>query len=500
MRHILFFAGYRMKLFSISGARVVDGQTFEPGEEGFAAFEHYAQQYIRKPVRLLVDLIEEDFHLDTVPHVVGSDRKALHQRLLNKYLRNAEHRFIQVQGRETDGRKDDQVLVAGISNSELLKPWLNILDHCKIALAGIHSLPLLAQSALKPLGIDDAPTLLMTQQVETSFRHSLYLNGQLKVSRLAQALGDEQDSPAAIALREIEKTRRFFENQRLLATGERLQLCLLGNARFIHALKEQAQHEQKTHLINQLQFRQLPEDQDFAEVFFVEHLAQQRWQRNHYGHDQNLRIYYHKLAARSVLLLALLLFIAAIIATAYYLYLEQRERQATPQLIEQAEVYRQRYDARTGELAELQVEAIDVEYSVNALERMEQRYGQYPQQFLLALADASKDFIEVNYQDIQWRLRLPPLDPDGYGEPEPAGFQAELDGVLIDFADSPRKALQEVNSLIFALRDYPGFESVVATKMPFDIASNSQFTMDSSGTKQQDKQVAFSLSISGRLP
>lgn len=503
MQHILFFAGYRLKVFALSASKVVHCTVFEPSENGFSDFSVYISEHTRKPVRLLVDIIDEDFHLDSVPHVLGKDRKALHQRLLNKYLRAAEHRYITVQGRQSGDRRDDQVLVSGISNSELLKPWLDILNDRKIALAGIHSLPLLAESALKKWSMDRGAHLLISQQVPTSVRHSLYFNGQLKMSRLAQALGDENENSSQAALREISKTARFLENKRLLEGGEIMQLHYFGHGPQAVELKVLAEQENKQTLLKDMLMHSLPDDQEYADMLFVEHLAEQRWPKNHYGHDKNLHIYYHRLASLGLSLFAFFLLCIALCGGAYLFFLENTQTNIVPKLKASAQDYRQRYDRRTGELSELHVEAADVEYSVEALDQLQVQYSQTPQGFMHVLAQASKDFPEVSYRGVNWSVKEQAISDSSGADTvieQVSPFSANIDAVLLEYTDSPRKALQQVNSLLIALRKQPGFTRVTAVKMPFDIASDSEFRMDSQGRKKGDKQVKFSLLIEGVVP
>ena len=106
---------------------------------GAAEFERYLATSGPTPTHLFVDLAEEDFRLDTVPHVGAGDREAILDRKLAQIFRNTPYRHALLQGRETEGRRDDRVLYTAITNPEVLRPWLDMLERLEVPLAGIHS-------------------------------------------------------------------------------------------------------------------------------------------------------------------------------------------------------------------------------------------------------------------------------------------------------------------------------------------------------------------------
>ena len=67
MRRVLYFTGYRMVAQEWSGRRLVSSVYFEPDEQGLDLFNSYLRSYRDEPVRLLVDLIEEEFRQVRVP-------------------------------------------------------------------------------------------------------------------------------------------------------------------------------------------------------------------------------------------------------------------------------------------------------------------------------------------------------------------------------------------------------------------------------------------------
>ena len=61
MNRLLYFTGYRMVAQEWSGRKLESSVYFEPDEQGLDLFSAYLRSFKREPVRLMVDLIEEEF-------------------------------------------------------------------------------------------------------------------------------------------------------------------------------------------------------------------------------------------------------------------------------------------------------------------------------------------------------------------------------------------------------------------------------------------------------
>jgi hypothetical protein len=109
-----------------SGHKLMSSVYFEPDDQGLDLFSSYLRSFHNEPVRLLVDLIEEEFRQIKVPLLRGSDRQAILKRNFTKYFRTSEYRFAISQSVEKKARKEEKLLMIGLTNQSLLEPWLNI--------------------------------------------------------------------------------------------------------------------------------------------------------------------------------------------------------------------------------------------------------------------------------------------------------------------------------------------------------------------------------------
>ncbi|MCK4710081.1 MAG: hypothetical protein KAU21_15790, partial [Gammaproteobacteria bacterium] len=184
MKRILYFTGYRMVAQEWEGRKLNSSVYFEPDEQGLDLFKAYLLSIKREPVRLLLDLIEEEFRQIVIPLLRGADRQGIIERNYSKFFRNSDYKHAISQGTVKKGRKEERLLLMGLTNQDLLKPWLAILDKTSTPLSGILSLPLVAEDLISGFKSKHKCVILVTQQVPSNLRQSVFLNGKLILSRL----------------------------------------------------------------------------------------------------------------------------------------------------------------------------------------------------------------------------------------------------------------------------------------------------------------------------
>ena len=70
-KRVLLVSGTGATMHRFSGRAVEESTSFHADETGKLRFAEYLQLTSPDPVYILVDVVEEDFRLDTVPHVFG---------------------------------------------------------------------------------------------------------------------------------------------------------------------------------------------------------------------------------------------------------------------------------------------------------------------------------------------------------------------------------------------------------------------------------------------
>lgn len=243
-KHLFYLTSDQLCAYLWQGGRLGGGVKFANTRAGIDDFMDYVDSHARTaPVYLLADLIEEDFQRVNLPHVRGRAARQLLQRRLMQQYRETPFRHHEVQGRESDGRRDDIVLLSALTNPSSVQPWVEALEQLQIPLAGLYSTTLLSEDLAHQLKLHDEHLLLVTQQ-SAGWRQSYFQDGMLKFSRLTPAI-DRDGNPTDVGA-ETRKTQQFLTSQRLLGRGNVLQAVVLAPAAETAALDGQCEDGPET--------------------------------------------------------------------------------------------------------------------------------------------------------------------------------------------------------------------------------------------------------------
>jgi hypothetical protein len=226
-QHFLYLTNTRLVSLVAQRGRIVSRREFAVGGAGAAAFETYLAGMADVPTHLFTDLAEEDFRLDTIPHVGAGDREAILARKLSQIFRNTPYRHALLQGRETEGRRDDRVFYTAITNPEVLRPWLEIIERAKVPLAGIHSAAVFSGVLLDELDLLFPHTLLVTFTPGDAMRQSYFRDREIKFSRLTPIDLEEGQSLGTMIAEETTRTWQYLDSLRHFGADDRLEVCIL---------------------------------------------------------------------------------------------------------------------------------------------------------------------------------------------------------------------------------------------------------------------------------
>ena len=213
----------------------VDCQDFHATDEGLRTFGDFLKTHDGLPIHLMVDSVEEDYHAETLPHVGGAARQELVSRKLKQVYRNATFCAAWAQGRDVDKRRDDHYLFVAVTNADILKPWLGVIEASQAALAGVYLLPMVTEALLAYMGLGQR-TLLVVSWHNLGLRQSYFQNGKLRASRIA--VHDNNGAPEDFFRDEIGKTRLYLNSLRLTARDERLDLLLIDPRDLLGGLQQ----------------------------------------------------------------------------------------------------------------------------------------------------------------------------------------------------------------------------------------------------------------------
>ncbi|HIJ84342.1 MAG: hypothetical protein HW380_271 [Magnetococcales bacterium] len=213
-------------------------QRFEVTEAGRAGLVEFLLATPKIPLHVLVDLVEEEFRTETQPYVLGPDRKVLVERRLNRAFSTTPFRRLSFQGRETKpGRKDAVTLLSGITDPDLVLPWVECLREHGLLLVGIYSLPMVCSRLLKVLDVVTPATLMVSWQSTSGLRFSFYSGQHLKMSRMAPVPGQDPESYAKLFVTELERTKGYLHSLRLVPQGSCIRVILFTSPEMLDAVR-----------------------------------------------------------------------------------------------------------------------------------------------------------------------------------------------------------------------------------------------------------------------
>jgi len=484
-----------------SGHSLVSSVYFEPDEQGLDLFSSYLSSLRDEPVRLLVDLIEEEFRQIRVPFLRGSDRQAILNRNFAKYFRTSEYRFAISQAVEKKTRKEEKLLLIGLTNQYLLEPWLKIIEETRTPLSGIISLPLLSEVYVKELRSDHNAIILVSQQVPSNLRQSVFVDGKLVLSRLVPIASFYQGDYAADVLRDIESTQRYLISQRIVDRSQLVAVHIITNKRHYEKLTERCENASNfdftIHEINELLEREkivLHDEQDFSSALYC-YLASKKLSMNHYARPSERRYFQHYrtglgLRAAAFALLAVGFGMAATSAVKGWLYQET--------IVETA-LIEQKYKAKFNQLSENRIDSTtsttSMQHIVQTVDILRDQYLRDPEEMLAMISNDVSIFPDIRVKKIDWFVsnysdsedpkdvvwgkpkkitrssdRSKPMPKKGYFE------IALVEGEFLNFDGNFRYALSAVDDLEKTMAESGKYYSVEITRRPLDIESDNQLT------------------------
>jgi hypothetical protein len=295
VQHFLYLTNTRLVSLVTKGKRIVSRREFAVAGAGATAFERYLAGMVDVPTHIFTDLAEEDFRLDTIPHVGARDREALLNRKLSQIFRNTPYRHALLQGRETEGRRDDRVIYTAVTNAEVLRPWLEIIDRLGVPLEGIHSAAVFSAVMLEELDLVYPHTLLVTFTPGDAMRQTYFRDREIKFSRLTPIDLEEGQTLGTMIAEETTRTWQYLDSLRHFSQDDRLEVCILVHKNdrpaIESALRDFAQLQY--HLIDieqvaqKLGLKPPPLDSTAEEVMV--HLFLMRKTANHYASSEMRR-------------------------------------------------------------------------------------------------------------------------------------------------------------------------------------------------------------------
>lgn len=517
-RRALFISAHKAAVYHWHKGELASSYLFDANQEGKLFFERYLRETPNIPVYMLVDVFEEEFKRDTIPHVFGSDRESLIERKKSRLFRETPYYSAIVQGRESEGRKDDQMLFSAITNSKLISTWLELLDKYHVPLAGINSVPLLTESMMPMLPEAGANNLIVSIQSISGLRQTFVQNKQLRISRLVQLPRYGTEPYAPHIREEVDKIRRYLNSVRLTTTEQNnsLNIFFIMTGDLIAELKREYRSSSNAVMhfidINDLLTRSGSTRQvstPFSDQLFIHHLLKQK-PANNYASKLERRFNSMRNMRISMFACSALMLFASLSWGGYTMMGGLGHRQNTLSAKSKTEFYTTRYQIARERLPQTPVEAEDLKLAVELVQNLS-TYKATPADMVNTLSAGLNKFPGIKLSGLEWIASTDPNVDIGTKQVKSnqgmIGFTnvtgapennykyyhiAVIQNMVEPFDGNYRGAISMINEFAETLRNQENVFDVSILSMPLDIGSDASMQ---GNTKSTQTEASFSVRI-----
>jgi len=373
--------------FSVSSKSVTRDVQIAVADNMIEEFRDYLLKGPCQPVKIVVNVFEEEFSFDKTPHTTGADRKNLLNRKLIQHYKQSDLRRYEVQGRGDQGRKDDEVMFSSLGSSRELQTLIDVLYSTKTPIAGIWSAPQLGKKFLAPI-IAGRDVMIMSEidngtPDRVAVRQSFFKAGRFKLTRVGMIEVASRDSVRQDVGDELESSRQYLLRERYIKDDQKLDVVFISSSEYLSALSgftgEVARHFAFEHVgtaalaqvLNIVCSSGNASFEDIVAASLVKYPV-----RAHYSCPRSNYFRKHQLAASIAGKSAIAASLALVASSAYFVFMGvQKQSELTD---EQAIVARldQEYAERKSAVSNLPEDIYQVKHAVDKVQSVQQSQAQ----------------------------------------------------------------------------------------------------------------------------
>jgi hypothetical protein len=449
--------------------------------------------------------------------VRGSDREAvLARRLAQRYRDTRLAAALSLGTVVTPERKNERLLLASFTNTQQITPWLDALDEAGARLAGVYSVPLLAPALAAGLGVRGGRCIVVSAH-RAGLRQCFVEEGRVRFGRLERTAEMAPQALAMFVRSETQRLAQYLATLRVLPReggpvqvlviappGERavFEQALNSDARLVFRTVDSADAARAAGLAH------VPEGA-LSEALYIQ-LAARKAPREQFASREDRRRYFVWQLQRGVVAAgAIGLLACSLVAGVRWLDASGLRERAADQS-RQAQRAADQYRRITAGFPVTQTSSENLKATVVEFRRLADR-NPAPESTFIHVSNVLQQFPQIELDSIAWSV----------GKPErretKAGATAPAAGTKLDaFGDSA--VLVEISGRVNSTQreDYRGITAqvqrfasglstagyqLIATKLPFDIASEGMLTGDiSAGASDSAEAPRFTVTLARPLP
>jgi len=489
-------------------------QVFRNDAQGLDAFDRFLAGLRRVPAHVLLDVVEEDYRFEMLPHTGGRDRSELLERRLRQLYRNTPYCGALLQGRDTSKRRDDHYLFFALLNPDLLDVWLSPIRSHELPVAGVHLLPVVTEHMARKIAPETANVLLVARH-PSGLRLSFFRDGKLRVSRLTQIEDADTQKHVAEFTEEIANTRLYLHALRVMTLDEQLTIVAFDRDGSLDGLEQAVAREisnAQTLVLGSGEIAQrlgVPTAvvADVSDALYLHLLASQPLHGNLAPEPvtEQFQIYQLRRALYATGGIAALVSLGWIALNAYQLYdLKSQQAHAAMQTAD----YQRRYQEVTRQFPASPTNADNLVAAIQVAEKL-RASKRTPESAMVLLGRVLGEYPNVRLKTMGWKYAARDYDsdagqrradapppPDANVPGAPTRRQATfLEAEIYPFNGDYRTALDEINGFAERLRKEPAVAEVKIAALPLNVSPSMALSGSTSEATTRATSAPFRLNI-----
>ncbi len=494
-RRAFFLSADKLAVYHWNKGKLGSSYLFDATKEGQEYFARYLKETPNNPAYFLVDIVEEGYRQDTIPHVYGADRQALINRKKSRLFRDTPYFYADLQGREEEGRRDDRALFMALTNPGILAPWLKLLNDNEVPLAGICSLPQLTRDILDIIPEPADHMLVVSQQSISGLRQSFFYKKDLKISRLVGLPRYGTEPYAPYIYDEIEKIRRYLDSLNLVPAENPLDIYILANSELLNDLEKLyistavlRYHPIDINLLANKAGLGRDLTTPFCDQLLMYYFLKRR-PANYYASATETRYFKMHNMRRMMLAASIFMFLGGIIwgSLNFWGGISYKQQALTSE--KKSEFYSARYEIAREKLPKIPVEPADLKIAVE-IARTLNEHKAVPFDMLKLISFGMRQFPSIQVDEINWEASVDPNTNSGQPDTSDTNQMAlglsnigtsenyqyyqiaSMQGHISSFDGNYRKALEIIDKFAEVLRNKQSVHDVSIVTLPLNIDSD----------------------------
>lgn len=492
----IFLSADKLAVYHWANGKLGSSYLFDVSADGQKYFDRYLKETGRMATWFLIDLVEEEYRQDTIPHVFGGDRKAVIDRKKMRLFRETPYFYADIQDREVDGRKDDRVLFMGLTNPDLITPWMKLLLENRVPVAGIYSVPQLTKLLIKYIPEPAEHMLVVSLQSISGLRQTFFLKQQLKISRLVDMPRFGTQPYAPIIAEEVEIIRRYLNSMRLIDADKPLHIYYIADQKLLGEIRKLTTQipSIENYYIDASTFGEQKNNirgitTPFSDQLFNSHLLKLK-PGNFYALPEETRYYQMLKASRFMYAASVCMVLGGMVWGGMNFMNAIVNKKQAEIASKKSEFYSARYQLAQEKLPDTPVSPADLQLVVNIADTLN-KHKTDPLDVLKVISRGLDQYPQIQVDDIELAPSADPnrkisdVDKGGPGQgvvgvstigAVDTGYQyyqiAAMKGHISPFDGNYREALDMINRFADSLREIQSVYDVSIVTLPLDVSSS----------------------------